>query len=422
MRRLRISTRMISAMALLLVLLGALAIVALSAISAQRRATETVSAYRDTTRLAMQIKFRAADFNGWQTAYAFDAVRGIADAAAPTGAGRRSFLASAQSFRTEADALRRTGRLSDAEQHQLAAAMSRFDQFMSLDNQVAAGYTSHTTAGSTAAGKLVAGAEIDLFNEIARDVDALVASVDTAADHAVTTAQTASRRSTAVIIAVAVVAVLVGVVLAVVLIRSIIPPLTALNRRLAEIADGDGDLTQRISDHTQDELAETAAGFNRFADRMQRLVSDVAARASEVANAAGELRTVSVELAEGAADTSSQAAVVSSSAEEVSAIVSTMAASAEQMNASIVEISRSANQASAVVESSLQASQSATETITRLGAASDQPARASPWSPARSKTWPSRPRPPPIRSPSRSRRSAPAATTRCGRSARSAMW
>jgi methyl-accepting chemotaxis protein len=42
------------------------------------------------------------------------------------------------------------------------------------------------------------------------------------------------------------------------------------------IADGDGDLTQRIHDDGRDEIAEAAGGFNRFADRMQELVAAVA--------------------------------------------------------------------------------------------------------------------------------------------------
>ncbi|WP_051167447.1 methyl-accepting chemotaxis protein [Actinoplanes sp. N902-109] len=363
---------MVVAMALLLGMLCGLAVVALSAISAQRAATGEVTAYRTTTRLAMQIKFRAADLNGWQTAYAFDALRGVSDAAADTGNSRRAFLASADAFRTELAALDTQGRLDATEHQRLGATLAVFNQFMALDKQVAAGYSARTPSAMRAANQLVIGDEIKLFNQIAQDVDTLIASIDTQAAEAVSDAASASRRSTGLIIGVGLLAVLIGAALATLLIRSIIRPLGALNHRLAEIADGDGDLTARIADRAADELGETARGFNRFADRMQRLVTEVAAKAEDVSAAALALRTVSGELTSGAEHTSTQAGVVSAGAEEVSAIVSTMAAAAEEMNASIGEIARSASRASEVVQTSVQASEAANATITELGERSDE--------------------------------------------------
>ena len=49
----------------------------------------------------MQLKFRGADFNGWQTAYAFDIIRGLKGATGDSASSRAAFLASAASFRRE---------------------------------------------------------------------------------------------------------------------------------------------------------------------------------------------------------------------------------------------------------------------------------------------------------------------------------
>jgi methyl-accepting chemotaxis protein len=359
------------AMTLLLGMLSGIVAIGLSALADQRRATHLVSDYQVTTRLAMQVKFRSGDFNGWQTAYAFDVARGVPGAAADTSASRASFLTAAQAFRTETAALGR-GRISDAERARIRDMMDLFDHFMTLDEQIAADYRSADPARIAAAHRLVAGQEIEIFGQIAAAVDALVASVDAAAARAVTLATQSSRRSTVVIIVVGIAAVLLGALLALLLIRSIIRPLSALNRRLAEIADGDGDLTQRITDDARDEVAQAASGFNRFAARMQRLVTDVGAGANRVASGADQLTVVSAQLAAGAEATSTQAGVVSASAEEVSAIVGTMAAAAEQMSASISEISRSASQATQIAERGLSASEAATSTIARLGSSSDE--------------------------------------------------
>ncbi|MEV7625222.1 methyl-accepting chemotaxis protein [Actinoplanes sp. NPDC089786] len=372
MRRLRISARLTATMLILLVLLGGIGAVGVAAIFALRRATATVGDYRKTTRLAGQVKFRAADFNGWQTAYAFDAVRGIKDATTDSATSRKAFLTSAAAFRAELTDLEQHGRLTEAERRGVTAARATFERFMSLDQQIADGYRAGTPAGRQTAGDLVMGDEIVLFNDIAREIEAVVGAIDTEAEAAVAEAEAAAGRSVTIIVVAGLTALLIGVALAVLLARSVVRPLGALNRRLAEIADGDGDLTQRITDRARDEVADAAAGFNRFADRMQKLVGDVGARAEEVSAAADQLRTVSADLADGAEQTSVQAGQVSSSAEEVSAIVSTMAAAAEQMNASIGEIARSAGQASATVESSVRASAEAGQTIGRLGAASDE--------------------------------------------------
>ncbi|MCA2217872.1 methyl-accepting chemotaxis protein [Wangella sp. NEAU-J3] len=371
LRRIRISVRMVAAMTVLLVLLVGIVVFGLSAIGSLRRSTETVGTYNTATRLAMQVKFRSADFNGWQTAYAFDVAREVPDAAAETATGRVAFLAAAESFRTELAALGQA-RLTETQRQQLAEASALFDRFMSLDERIAGDYRSGDPARIATAHGLVANEEIEIFNQIAAEIDEVVTSVDASAARAIADAESAAARASTVIVTAGVVAVLVGALLAVLLIRSIIKPLRALNHRLAEIADGDGDLTQRITDGARDELASAAAGFNRFADRMQRLVADVATSAQEVADSAGRLQSVSVQLAAGAEETSVQAGVVSTSAEEVSAIVSTMAASAEEMTASIAEISRSATEASRVAQSGVQASDAANSTITRLGASSDE--------------------------------------------------
>jgi methyl-accepting chemotaxis protein len=371
-RRLRIGLRMTAAMTLLLALLVGIVAVGASAIAVQRRSTVTVSDYKTTTRLAMQVKFRSADFNGWQTAYAFDVARGIPDAADDSSASRASFLASAKLFRVELAALGRAARITSAERRTLTGTATLFDRFMTLDQQVADGYRSARPADVAAAHALVAGDEIAIFTDIAGAVDNLVSAVDASSARAVADALSASRRATFLIIMAGCLAVVLGALLSMALIRSIVRPLAALNQRLAQIADGDGDLTQRIDDTAGDEVGRAAGGFNRFADRMQRLVAEVAASAVQVSAAADEMEATSAQLAQGAEETSAQAGVVSASAEEVSAIVSTMAASAEQMSASIAEISRSASRASQIAENGVQASETANSTIGRLGASSDE--------------------------------------------------
>jgi methyl-accepting chemotaxis protein len=369
LRKIKIGFRLVASMTILLALVTGIVTVGLSAMSSQRRATATVQAYRTTTRLAMQVKFRSADFNGWQTAYAFDISRGVRNSTTDTAPGRSAFLASADAFRTELAALR-SAPLTSSEAAGADAAANLFDQFMSMDQQVIAGFRAGDAASLRHAQKLVAVDEIAIFNQVAAAVDQLVTSIDKEATAAGAAADAASRRAATLMIAAGVAVVLMGVGLALLLIQSITRPLRSLNDRLAEIAGGEGDLTERIRDDSRDEIGVAARSFNQFADRVQQLVARVAAEGDRVAQAADRLGAVSTRLSAGAADTSSQAEVVSAGAEEVSAIVSTMAASAEEMSASIAEISRSTTMATQVAGQGVQAAREASETIASLGASS----------------------------------------------------
>jgi len=356
-------------MALLLVLMIIMIVVGLSAVANQRQATADVQDYGAATRLAMQVKFRSADFNGWQTAYAFDVTRGVRGAAADTSESRAAFLASAEAFRTELNALSQA-RLTAADQATISSVTSMFDEFMAMDSRIIKGFRTGDPALVAAGEQLVAVDEIVVFTKLATAVDDLVAAIDDHSAAAVAAAAAAARTSSVLMLTAGAGAVLVGTTLALLLTRSITQPLRALNQRLSEIADGDGDLTQRVHDDARDEIGQAARSFNRFAERMRTLVGRVASEAARVARAADELGTISIQLAEGAGGTSTQAGVVSSGAEEVSAIVSTMAASAEQMSASIAEISRSASRASEIVEDGVRATADANETVKRLGVAS----------------------------------------------------
>ncbi|MDP2574154.1 methyl-accepting chemotaxis protein [Vibrio penaeicida] len=51
--------------------------------------------------------------------------------------------------------------------------------------------------------------------------------------------------------------------------------LTQVSKALEEISEGDGDLTQRITIQSNDEVGQLAANFNRFTEKMHLLVSNI---------------------------------------------------------------------------------------------------------------------------------------------------
>ncbi len=88
--------------------------------------------------------------------------------------------------------------------------------------------------------------------------------------------------------------------LSVVITRGVAGPIDRATGIMQEIAQGEGDLTQRMDITSKDELGELAAAFNRFATTMHDVIHQTRSAADEVAQASVELS--------GASDTISHSA------------------------------------------------------------------------------------------------------------------
>nr|MBF0684133.1 methyl-accepting chemotaxis protein [Pseudomonas sp.] len=157
---------------------------------------------------------------------------------------------------------------------------------------------------------------------------------------------TSFRSSALVVTAVAVIFILV---LLGMLMRVLMRPLTDMGRAMADIAEGEGDLTLRLQVQSQDEFGALAQSFNRFVERVhgsirevssatqavhevaQRVLSasnasmlntdEQASRTNSVAAAINQLGAAAQEIARNAADASSQASGARQDAEQGSEVV-----------------------------------------------------------------------------------------------------
>ena len=165
-------------------------------------------------------------------------------------------------------------------------------------------------------------------------------------------------------------AVLLAALAAFAVARSVVRPIEALRDRMAEIADGDGDLTQRIDESRADEAGELGAAFNRFVAKVADTIRAISESAGTLTGAADDLTAVAVALQHGADDTSAQATSASSAAEQVNAGVQSLAAGTGEMSASISEITSSAARAASVAQEAVVVADGTTQQIAELGGAS----------------------------------------------------
>ncbi|SDE95273.1 Methyl-accepting chemotaxis protein [Blastococcus fimeti] len=152
--------------------------------------------------------------------------------------------------------------------------------------------------------------------------------------------------------------------------RRLTAPLEHLRDRMAEIADGEGDLTQRMDDERSDEVGELSAAFNRFVDKVAGTVRDIGQCAREVASSAAGVSAVADGLAARAQRSRDQAQGAHQAAAEISSSVSAAASGAREMGASITEISRSAGEAADVGRQAAALAERTESTIAALGASS----------------------------------------------------
>ncbi|TFB45127.1 methyl-accepting chemotaxis protein [Pseudomonas sp. F01002] len=131
----------------------------------------------------------------------------------------------------------------------------------------------------------------------------------------------------ATVIAVAVIIALLGM-----LIRVLIQPLHVMTRAMADIADGEGDLTKRLTIVNNDEFGVLGTAFNRFVERIHGSIR-------EVSSATGQVNEVALRVV--AASNSSMF-----NSDQQASRTSSVAAAINQLGAAAQEIARNAAQAS----------------------------------------------------------------------------
>ena len=131
----------------------------------------------------------------------------------------------------------------------------------------------------------------------------------------------------ATLIAVAVIIGLLGM-----LIRILMRPLHSLSRAMHNIAEGEGDLTRRLSVLSNDEFGSLATAFNRFVERIHASISEVASATSQVNDVAKRVLQAS---------NSSM-----SNSDEQASRTNSVAAAINQLGAAAQEIARNAADAS----------------------------------------------------------------------------
>ena len=112
-----------------------------------------------------------------------------------------------------------------------------------------------------------------------------------------------------------------AVVLTVMVERRVSGPLLLVTESLRDIAEGEGDLTQRIPITAQDEIGQLSHWFNTFLEKLQGIIRQVQDNTRQLAAACDGISASSVEMARGAEAQQMQTAQVATAMQEMSVTV-----------------------------------------------------------------------------------------------------
>lgn len=146
--------------------------------------------------------------------------------------------------------------------------------------------------------------------------------------------------------------------------NTIVTPINQVVAGLKDIAEGEGDLTKRLSIKTEDEIGELAQWFNRFMENLQTIIRHSSQTTASVDHSASDLLTIASNLADGAKEAStlsknamestdqvaSNRAVVADAMEQVSTNIAMVATASEEMSATINEITENSERARGISE------------------------------------------------------------------------
>ncbi|MDT8429489.1 MAG: methyl-accepting chemotaxis protein [Pseudomonadales bacterium] len=135
--------------------------------------------------------------------------------------------------------------------------------------------------------------------------------------------------------------------------RSIVKPINAVVLAMRDIAEGDGDLTQRIKASTNDEVGQLAQCFNVFVERMQQVISKFSNSALNLTASAERLTEVTSKTASGASRQQSE--------------IKHVAAAMAEMATTVEEVARNVGLAATDAESADNEASRGTEVVARNG-------------------------------------------------------
>ena len=112
----------------------------------------------------------------------------------------------------------------------------------------------------------------------------------------------------------------------------------AVSDALGEISEGNGDLTQRLTVNSNDEIRDLAENFNFFVERIQKVIVEMRGQADNVAGSADRLTSTATELLRGANQTNEESTTAAATAQAMSSNMKAIRKSTSSVSQSVTHV------------------------------------------------------------------------------------
>ncbi|BCS52693.1 methyl-accepting chemotaxis protein [Geobacter sp. SVR] len=133
-------------------------------------------------------------------------------------------------------------------------------------------------------------------------------------------------KQTRTLVALGVLFLVAGLLVIILFVRKLLAPLSSFCTRVADIAEGEGDLTRRLDGgNRNDEIGILAGKLNQFIENVHSIIAKISSTSQTLAGEAEKLNTTASGISVGAEEVASQTVTVATSSEEMSATASDIA-------------------------------------------------------------------------------------------------
>lgn len=146
------------------------------------------------------------------------------------------------------------------------------------------------------------------------------------------------------------IALVAGIFISVLIGRSIANPIKSAVNAMNEIAEGDGDLTQRLNEEGKDEVAQLGRAFNNFAEKVRQMVTQVSGSTTQLAAAAEEMSMITSDMNQGVQKQQSETEMVATAMNEMTATVQEVARHATEASGAAQSADSEAQEGKSVVQ------------------------------------------------------------------------
>ncbi|WP_020405971.1 methyl-accepting chemotaxis protein [Hahella ganghwensis] len=187
-------------------------------------------------------------------------------------------------------------------------------------------------------------------------------SIQAMSDSGESTNQVVSQVTKAISIGVLVAAV-AFVLVAIILLNVVIKPIKEITRRVLDIAEGEGDLTQRINLGSRGEIGVLASHFNTFISKIQEVITHIRDASENMLNNCNELNTCAHNTTEFSEKQRKETSLLMNDMSALSNSVDVVAQSSEQAITLAEKTAHIGEQTKVLVEDSIAAIEALAENI-----------------------------------------------------------